>query len=522
MLLPDYRVRQRDYLLEISRAITEQLDLNEVLRRILRAAVSMLAGQAGMIALRDETGMRVRASYGISPALLDHFRPLLTDVSTSEDGSLNIPELDRKMQVVARAVNLGLRQVVALPMEVADELVGVIYIFRAYGGGFSLNDRRVLASFADQAAIAMQNARLYQAAEREKKRLEAILEHTADGVMILSPGLRVESFNRALSRFTGWPAEQAIGRPHDEVILWHRREPGMDLEEAVAGGWPLQREGGAPSDTLYVEGDLLRPDGTSVSVGVTYAPLLERDGRLVNVIANVRDITHFREAQEMKSAFVSEISHELKTPVSLIKGYASTLRREDARWEPETVQTSLQVIEEEADRLAALIENLLEASRLQAGGLKLDMGDVALDRLAEQVAADFSTQTDKHTLVVDFPPAFPVVPGDEMRLRQVLDNLVSNAIKYSPKGGEVRLWGQARPDEVLVSVSDQGVGLPQDELDRVFERFYRVDHALTRKTKGAGLGLYLAQAIVEAHNGRIWAESTPGQGATFTFALPRE
>ncbi|GAB4444194.1 MAG: ATP-binding protein [Anaerolineae bacterium] len=518
--MPDFRVRQRDYLLEISRAITEQLDLDEVLRRILRAAVSMLAGQVGLIALRDAGAMRVWASYGVNPALLAHFEPLLTDMSIDDDGSLLIPGLEQKLERIASEVDLRLRQVVALPMSVGDAFVGVIYIFRAYGGSFSLNDRRVLESFADQAAIAVHNARLYQTAERERTRLEAILESSADGVMILSPGLKIESFNRALSRITGWRADQAIGQPHDAVIVWQRREPGADLEEAVAGGWPTLPSDNRPASTLYVEGDLRRPDGTTISVAITYAPLIHQ-GRLVNIIANVRDITHFREAQEAKSTFISVISHELKTPVSLIKGYASTLRREDAAWDPATIQASLQVIEEEADRLTELIENLLEASRLQSGSFKLERCDVRLDQLAERVAVDFRTQTAQHTLTVDFPPDFPVVQGDERRLRNVLDNLVSNAIKYSPGGGEVRIWGQARPDEVLVGVSDQGVGLPHDELDRVFERFYRVNHDITRKTKGTGLGLYLAQAIVEAHGGRIWVESTPGHGATFTFALPR-
>ena len=521
MLLPDYRVRQRDYLLEISRAITEQLDPDEVLRRILHAAVSMLAGHAGLIALRDGESVRVRASYGIRPEQLEYFEPLLTDISIDDDGSLIIPNLEQKLLAIAQAVDLWLRQVVALPMSVGGAFIGVIYIFRSHGSSFSLNDRRVLESFADQAAIAVHNARLYHAAERERRRLEAILEHTADGVMILNPALKIVSFNRALSRMTGWPAERAIGAPHDKVIVWRRHEPGMGLSEAIAGGWPLPSDSDRPTNTLYVEGDLLRPDGTVISVGITYAPLIE-ERRLVNVIANVRDITHFREAQELKSTFISVVSHELKTPVSLIKGYASTLRREDAAWDPHTIQASLQVIEEEADRLAELIENLLQASRLQAGRFKLELGDVALDTLAGRVAADFRTQTDRHVIMVDFPPGFPLVRGDEMRLRNVLENLVSNAVKYSPDGGEIRIWGKVFPGEVLVGVSDEGVGLPQDELERVFERFYRVDHEITRKTQGTGLGLYLAHAIIEAHGGRIWAESTPGQGTTFTFALPRE
>lgn len=520
MLLPDYRVRQRDYLLEISRAITARLDLDEVLRRILRASTTMLAGQAGIIALRSDEGLRVRAVYGISQAMLDYFSPLLADISIREDGVLNIPKLDEKIQKLAHAVEL--RQVVALPMAVGEEFVGVIYIFRAYGSDFSQNDRRVLQSFADQAAIAVHNARLYANVQRERKRFEAILEHAADGVMILTSDLRVESFNHALSQITGWQANQAIGRAHDDIIVWSCCEPGTDLHAALAEGWP-HPDGQPHNDTLYVEGDLVRPDGTKISIGITYAPLLDSDGNLINVIVNVRDITHFRKAQEMTSTFVSVVSHELKTPVALIKGYASTLRREDATWSPETLQHSLQVIEEEADRLTTLIDNLLQVSRLQTGAFAIDLtGDVALDQLAKRVAKNFRTQTDKHEILIDFPPDFPKVPGDETKLRHVLDNLVNNAIKYSPEGGKVQIGGTVNEDKVHVSVSDEGVGLPQDELERIFERFYRVDDALTRKTQGTGLGLYLANAIVQAHNGDIWAEGTPGEGAKFTFSLPKE
>jgi len=516
---PDIRVQQRDYLLEILRALTGQLDLGEVLRMILEAAVNMLGGQAGLIALLDtDDSFTVRASYGIPSAVLHYFKPLLSDIPRGGRDGFDIPQLDRKMRLVAQAAGMGLHQVVALPMVMgSDDMLGVIYVFRALGGSFTRSERRLLQSFADQAAIAVHNARLYSQVVREKRRLDAILEHSADGVFILDTNHNLTTFNYALSRMTGWQPADAIGRSHDEVIRWARREPGMDLTEAEAGGWPLSSR-----STLYVEGDLERVDGREpTSVGITYAPLTDRDGRLVNIIANVRDITRFREAEQAKSTFVSVISHELKTPVSLIKGYASTLRREDAQWDEATILDSLQVIEEEADRLTDLIENLLEVTRLQSGLLSLQRGHVHLDRLAERVAVKFQRQSEAHTIVTEFPDDFPIVEGDENRLRQVLTNLIGNALKYSPDGGEVRVEGRVTSDEVLVSVSDEGVGIPPDEIARVFERFYRVDDALTRKTQGTGLGLFIAQSVIEAHGGHIWAESEPGQGATFTFALPR-
>jgi signal transduction histidine kinase len=537
-MLPDFRVRQRDYLLEIARAITEDLDFATVLRRILESAVELLAGQAGLIALREDEGRwHVRAYYGIPEAFIQYFDPLLADIPEHGDPQrFALPEINRRLRAITELTTLGLLQGVAIPMIVRGEVVGLIYIFRSYPADFSGNDRALLSSFAIQAAIAVQNAKLYQQVSQEKRRLDALLESSGDGVMIMTPAHRIQRFNRAMARLTGWTAAEAIGRTHDDVVHWARREPGQDLPEAEAGGWPLLNAETQPSadrsaqmnasttaagPMLYVEGDLLRKNGGITPVGITYTALFDREGRQVNLIADVHDITKFREAEELKSTFISIISHELKTPVALIKGYAETLKREDAKWDPGVVQESLAVIVEEADRLTDLIDKLLDASRLQAGALKLNLGEVALDQLAATLAEKFKTQSDKHTVLVEFPPDFPEIKGDEERLTQVLSNLLSNALKYSPNGGRVTLSGKVTPESVIISVSDEGPGIAAPDLPHVFDRFYRGDSDLTKRVKGTGLGLYLAKAVVEAHGGRIWVDSTPGEGATFSFSLPR-
>jgi signal transduction histidine kinase len=313
----------------------------------------------------------------------------------------------------------------------------------------------------------------------------------------------------------GKPSDQIIGSKHGDVIRWKELSHGPTLEQSEAGGWPL-----TPTATLYVEGDLLRSDESNVAVGVTYAPLLNADGQLLNIIASVRDVSRFRQAEEMQSTFISVISHELKTPVALIKGYVGTLRREDVRWDSKVVLDSLAVIEEEADHLAELIENLLDASRLEAGGLPINSTDLSLPRLVERLAERFRTQTEKHEIVVDFPPEFPVILGDEQRLSQVILNLLSNAMKYSPKGGEIRVVGQVRPEHVVVCVQDQGPGIPPGDIPHIFDRFYRAGET-ARSTKGAGLGLYLTRAILEAHGGTIWVDPQYKDGARICFSLPR-
>jgi PAS domain S-box-containing protein len=510
-----YQLRQREYLLQISRAMTARLDLPSLLRQILTSAAEIVGAEAGLIALRrgQTDTLAIQASYGIPVALLPRFTPLLTDFPVRAE-DYGPSDLQARMKLVIRAIRLPLHQVIALPLTFEDRLLGLIYLFRGGTIAFSANDESVLSSFADQAAIAVRNAQLYQQVSAEKQQLDAIIEHGADGVMIVDPELRILVFNRALSQMTGWPADQALGKPCYQVLALEGVS-GRDLCGVEPGSAVF--EDGEP---WVAEGELCRPAGSRLAVRVTYSPLHDEEGRLSHVLANVVDITRFREAEEMKSTFISVVSHELKTPVSLIKGYANTLAREDANWDGATVREGLQIISEESDRLNNLINNLLDASRIQAGGFNLERADVSLPRLASRVIETFRPQTQTHRFILDFAQDFPLISGDEERLRQVFNNLVSNAIKYAPEGGEIRIGGWSDGEQVTVYVADQGIGIPAEEQDRLFQRFYRVDSSLRRKTQGAGLGLYLCRSVVEAHGGRIWLRSEPGKGTTVFFALP--
>jgi PAS domain S-box-containing protein len=419
-----------------------------------------------------------------------------------------------RLRLASAAAGVPLRQVVSLPMVIKDEVIGLVYIFRSLGADFTLNDRQVLADFADQAAVAVQNARLYQQVSDERARLNAIIENSGDGVMILSQDRTILTWNRALTGMTGVSADEAIGHYCYDVLDLHNRQ-GVSVCHTAC---PLVKP---PEDgRLYAEGDTSRADGLKVTLADNYSPQVDEEGNIVSVIANVRDVSRLREAEELKNTLLSVISHELKTPVSIIKGYAGTLARQDADWDKATLADGLTVIEEEADKLNELINNLLDASRLQAGGLKLQFTYLDLPSMAEKTVEKLRTQTSRHTFSLDFPADFPPMKGDYERMREVLSNLVGNAIKYSPDGGLIRVGGQVVDDEVRIFVSDEGVGIPATEQERIFDRFARVDNSLTRQTPGAGLGLFLVRAVVEAHGGRVWVESQPGRGATFWFTLP--
>jgi PAS domain S-box-containing protein len=539
-LMATYQLRQREYLLRITRAMTSRLDLPSLLKLILGSAAEMVGCRAGLLVLeKEELGFgrprtaianyEIRTVHNIPPQSLRAFEPLLDLVpliqsdgpADESDADARYLDLQARVRLVEERLGISLGQIVGLPLTYEDELLGVIYLFRSEYA-FTQLDWQFLQGFADQAAIAVRNARLYHQLEAERSWLETIIANSAHGIMILGADRRVLVINQALAAMLGVTLEETLDKPCYEVLKLSHIQ-GDDFCQAEE---PITFSG---EEGLHVEGDLLRPGGDRLVVSVTYTPLHDDEGTVVNVVVSVHDITRFREEEEMKSTFASIISHELKTPVALIKGYAQTLARPDAEWDAETARQSLQIIEEEADRLEALINNLLDASRIQAGGLRLDFDDVDLQTLATKVAEAYRTQTEHHQIELDFPKPLPLVRGDEERLRQVLTNLVGNAIKYSPNGGVIRIggWREAVPDaptltRVVLYVADQGIGIPPQELDKIFDRFYRVDSTLRRSTTGSGLGLYLAKAIIEGHSGEIWARSEPGKGTTFFIALPVE
>ena len=555
-LMATYQLRQREYLLHITRAMTSRLDLPSLLDLILRSAAETVGCRAGLILLErhgaeplsadaqddvrpalDVPRFQVQAAHGIPSELLPAFNPLLDfmPVANQADefdaeydyagGQLNQAQmtpqakLQQRLRLVEEKLGGPLGQVVGLPLLFEEDLLGVIYLFRGEHA-FTPLDTQFLEGFAYQAAIAVRNARLYQQLETEKSRLATLIENSADGIMIMDANRRILVMNQALATMLDMSPEEAIGLPCSSILALENVQ-GDDLCSAEGYLGMLHKDG------LRCEGDLIRPGGAHITVAVTYTPLYDEQRRLVNIIVNVYDITRFREEEEMKSTFTTIISHELKTPVALIKGYAQTLARPDATWDADTARQSLQIIEEEADRLEALINNLLDVSKIQAGGLRLDIADVNIKNLAQNVADVYRIQTEKHFIELDFPADLPTIWGDEERLRQVLTNLVNNAIKYSPEGGAIRIggWVEDEPHEptrqrLVVYVADQGIGIPQDELAHIFERFYRVDSSLRRSTAGAGIGLFLCKSIVEAHGGEIWARAEAGKGTTFFFALP--
>lgn len=414
------------------------------------------------------------------------------------------------------AEEANVRTLLAVPILSGEEVLGALLVCHSEPGAFSSRHESVLQLFAQQAAPVIRNARLYEAIHAERERLATILRHSADGVILLDAQGYVTAFNPAIAAMTGWARGEALGHPIEDVVVLASLQ-GIPL--------PLPRfsfhRTGTDSPPATLEGYLIHKDGErGAYVSIAVAPFYDASDTLESVIYNVHNLEHLREAENLKATFLAIISHELKTPVALVRGFADTLTREDVSLPAEQVREYGQIIAEESDRLTALIDNLLTAARVEAGGVKLvPVPELPLDRLAEEAAEEFRNLSSQHQIDVVFPRDYPTITGDPRWLRVALDNLLMNAIKYSPSGGDIHVQGWYDDDYVYVAVQDEGLGLSEEEQAQIFRRFYRSPE-VEKVVKGTGLGLYVCRVIAEAHGGRIGVESAPGKGATFTLRLP--
>ena len=508
----------QDYLLAISRALSEHLDIESVLRLVLQAATTLTQAEAGLIALyMPDNQVRIVAASGMTLETARQFHSLLQSMFTTgrtQQADWHHPGFRRALLRVARRHGLPFSEVIAMPFEDEGKPIGVLLAFRAAGKvGFTRYELRLLGNFADQAAIAIRNALLVQQLVQQRERMAAILANIADGIVLLNEQSQVELVNPAFAALSGWSPQRVIGLYASQVLVLVN-DAGMPLSIPALTGRAARQEG-----------HLIRADGTKGPyVSVIYTPLrmgMGTENKQFGTVVSVHDLSERHQLEAAKRAFIAGVSHELKTPLTIIIGYAETLLRTDAEWDAETIRQGLETIRDEAVHLTRLVDNLLDTARIEAGGLTLALEPLQLESLLGSVVDAFRAAHPDHRFVYEPPDEpLPAIYGDQDRLRQVIHNLLSNAVKYSPPDTTVRVEVWANDQEVGFCVSDEGPGIPRDQQPLIFERFYR-RHETAGRTDGAGLGLYMAKALVEAHGGRIWVRSEEGQGATFCVALPQ-
>jgi len=382
-------------------------------------------------------------------------------------------------------------------------VVGMITLDKTIPGYYSEEDARLAAAFANQAAIAIENARLYEEVTGEKRKFESAALSMAEGLIILDSRGNIVFANpqaRTLLSLGEGPLE---GRSFFEACTH------ADLI-ALVGKALTKRQG------IQEEGRPLR----DLSVGIT--PVFDEGGAILWYVAVFHDITRLKELDRMKSEFISMVSHELRTPLASIMGYTEMLLTEEPGPLTPTQKEFLEISYQSSERLLHIVEELLDVSRIETGRIKLKLERLRMEELVADIVEAMRPAAESKGLSLSLEVRGPIPPleGDRARLEQVMNNLLSNAIKFTPEGGEVWVRLAGRDDHIEVAVADTGIGIASEEMPRLFGKFFRASSAVERKIGGTGLGLFITKSIVELHGGRIWAESELGKGSTFRFTLP--
>jgi PAS domain S-box-containing protein len=393
---------------------------------------------------------------------------------------------------------LGMESAMVVPLIAGGRTFGALMLVSADPAKlYDEEDLDFALHLGRRAAVAVDNARLYRAAE-ERARAALVVEHVADGVVLVERDGIIRLWNPAMEHITGLTAADTLGHGADEVF----------------GSW-TQISLLAESGTLYPQTQPVEINGRELWLSITAVGF--EDG----TVFAFRDLTAERAVETLKSDFVSTVSHELRTPLAAIYGAALTLRREDVPLGEPQRSGLLEVIASESDRLARIVNDILWASRLESGTMHTTIercDGVDLARSVLDAARHYAPPSIE--LELDAPERTPLIAADPDKARQVLTNLVDNAVKYSPDGGRVRLQVTADGPVLRFAVSDEGLGVPPAEHRRIFEKFYRLDPDLTRGVGGTGLGLYISRELLERMGGRIWVESSGSGGSKFVAELP--
>ncbi len=512
-------------------------DVYDHMTILIGSAVRLLCGEAGVFVVSEEAfdpqSSPEYTLYRLNPALLPLLLSNVQKGKRSDSTCLMVKE--RLSPELVEQLRQGDDHDEVWQVEEEQEVercslfvydqggpIGVLHFLRPAGvhSCFEAPDGSgadgTLRLFVAQLAAGLRSTLKSLSLLKEQGRLAAIFEHSTDGILTVDNMLRIIDFNPAMERLTGWRESEVLGRFYYDVL----RPKDRNGHEVGPQNSPIL-QAFAGQNVVNREMVITARDGQKFTVSVTASCVRSPKGEPMNGILTVRDITREREEEERRSTFISVISHELQTPIAIIKGYASTLARTDAMLDVEALHSRLLTIEEEADRLNRLVGNLLYASRIQAGGLQMEAVELDLVPLIEGVVRRFKARSPDVDFRLEIPPNLPAVMADRERIEEVLQNLVDNAIKYSPRQREVTIACRSTGDEVIVSVSDTGMGISLRDQEQIFDRFHRVRNKMTQAMPGAGLGLYICRAIVEAHGGHIWVESVLHEGSTFFFSLPR-
>jgi PAS domain S-box-containing protein len=496
------RLDELSLLLDVSQDVSKSIDLSHGMPSVLKGALRG-TGAAGARVIVVNPGNRKPLTFGEGPAsdeMVRYDRQIMDLLKEREELILSSPEQTAALITNGSGPQMLPSALVAFPLVSKRRYQGIIWLSYRQAHMFDQTELGFLRTLSSQASVLVENARLYATAEGGRRRLAAVLASTSDAVIVTDQGHHVLLVNPAMERYFGLSAAEVIGRPAGEVIS---SEP---LVKALAT---------ASDKTSNLEVPI--EDGKILVASAS--TIYSYDGAAIGRVAVLHDVTYLKELDEMKSDFVATVSHDLRSPLTFMLGYATMLPMVgelDPKQE-EYVSKILGGI----DQMSALVEDLLDLGRLDAG-VDLTLIRLRMEEIIESIVEEYRQPAAAVglTLVSEIAGNLPPVRGDAALTRQAVANYVSNAMKYAPNSGRLVIRAMAGKDEVVVAVADNGPGISHRDHLRLFEKFYRVENTGKEQIRGSGLGLALVKSIADRHNGRAWCKSELGRGSTFYLALP--
>ena len=507
--------------------INETLDLSTVLHEVVECACALTSARYGVIATVDAAGTvgdfvstgltedehRRMAQWPDGPRLFARLRDL--------------PSILRTADVIAWVRELGFstellpaQTFVGMALSHRGERVGNFYLAGKEGAReFTGEDEEVLALFASQAAAAIANARTYRDEQRARADLQALVDTSPVGVVVFDAKTGAPlSFNREAKRIVG--TLRTPGDPPEQLlrVMTCRLADGREI---ALDQFPLSRELGSAETMRAEEIELSVPDGRSVATLVNATPIHSADGAVESVVVTMQDLAPLEEMERLRAEFLDMVSHELRAPLTSIKGAAATLMDTSSTLDRAEMREFFRIIVEQTDHMRGLISDLLDAGRIDSGTLSVAPEPTEVATLVDRARNTFLSGGSGHNVLIDLAPELPRVMADRRRIVQVLNNLFSNAARYSHESSPIRVAAARDGVHVVISVRDEGRGIAPERLPHLFRKYARAGIEDGERGIGGGLGLAICKGLVEAHGGRIRAESGgPGQGARLIFTIP--
>jgi PAS domain S-box-containing protein len=490
--------------------LATELDPAAVLEEVVQQAPALLGADACAVRTLEDDELVVSAASGEGAEEAVGSRAsaagrLSGDVFQSRS-PLAVEDVSKDERLVGADAFLiaGYAAFLGVPLSGPEgTLAGVLSVYARKPRKWRPEEVEALLALAGNTSAALANAELYSRVSLEKERSVAILANIADGIVAVDRDGRVVLWNSAAEEISGVPQEEAIGRTTVQVLQ-------RQLESAEAE---------TPSGQRLIS---ITRGGEEVWLSLSEAVMRDPLGAVAGRIFAFRDISADRMVEQVKSDFVAAVSHELRTPLTSIYGFAETLLRQDIPFGEEERRIFLGYIASESERLTEIVDQLLNVARLDAGDLQVELGRIDVGSVVSELVetVEESGVMNGHRFEIDLPDEPLAAEADPDKVRQIFNILVENALRYSPGGGTVTVGARRSDDRVEVRVADQGIGIPAAERERIFRKFYRAESAARDGAAGTGLGLFIAKERVTAMGGRIWVESTEGEGSSFSFELP--